>query len=841
VRGDYTARISIAHDDDDGAEAPFVFAIRGKAIASEITLSGNGIAIVDGDDAPREEDFTHLGEADFNGGILDRQFIISNIGELPLDLTGAPLIVITGDHAADFSVSVEPETPLAPFVGQSAFTIHFDPSVVGDRRARIEIVSDDPNHPLFHFAIRGYGYDIAKIALSGNDIAIANGDEAPAPEDGTDFGACDIGAGYRDRSFTIHNTNYGPLYLPGYPPIQFEGEHASEFELISAPDSPVSPMNSSQFTVRFDPAEPGRRMARIVIPNNDPGPSRNPFVFAIAGEGALAPEIETRGNDREIMTGDDTPSTDDHTDFGAVEVRDGVAERVFAIHNLGGAPLELTGLPPITLEGSAAFTIAAQPTNPIAPGDSTSFTLHFDPDAKENFQSRVIIANTDNDENPYSFTIAGEGSGDGALIVRGLGHAIANGDDTPAAEDGTDFGYALAGQERVSHRFFLENTGTAPLRLNMPPYIFLRGENRVDFRIYPDSAPAGSLAPGAIDSFTVAFAPLAGGRRVAELQIFSNDPAAGAYRFALAGEGTFLPDIQIAGKGNRIIATGDTIPSYSDGSDFGAADVDSGYTERTFTIQNQGAGPLILSRIRLEGDSSENFALIGRPDSLVPAGGASTFILSFDPTGRGLHTASIIVESNDPDENPYHFAIQGTGKGRPAIALSGQGSAIAHADREPSAIDGTDFGAAMIAIQPISRRFVIHNQGDEPLILSRSPVRIRGAGAGDFKLETASPPAGTIEPGQTDSFAITFNPQSSGDRRAEIQIASNDPAIPLYIFAIAGVGRTPPDIHVAGSGNRHIPNGDDTPTPADGTDFGQTNLSGEEKQTLFTLFNLGES
>ena len=45
--------------------------------------------------------------------------------------------------------------------------------------------------------------------------------------------------------------------------------------------------------------------------------------------------------------------------------------------------------------------------------------------------------------------------------------------------------------------------------------------------------------------------------------------------------------------------------------------------------------------------------------------GSTTFTVTFNPSALGLRSATVSIANNDADENPYDFAIQGTGTGAP--------------------------------------------------------------------------------------------------------------------------------------------------------------------------------
>ena len=47
--------------------------------------------------------------------------------------------------------------------------------------------------------------------------------------------------------------------------------------------------------------------------------------------------------------------------------------------------------------------------------------------------------------------------------------------------------------------------------------------------------------------------------------------------------------------------------------------------------------------------------------STIAAGGSLTFQVTFAPSATGLRTATVSIANDDPSENPYDFAIQGTG------------------------------------------------------------------------------------------------------------------------------------------------------------------------------------
>ncbi|MEX0641712.1 MAG: choice-of-anchor D domain-containing protein, partial [Pirellulales bacterium] len=151
------ATVNIASDDAN--ENPYEFAIRGNASSTvaEIDLRFGGVSIVDGDLTPAAADGTDFSAARTDGGTITRTFTIANTGTTGLNLTGAPLVSISGADAADFTVTALPTTPIAAVSGTTTFAVRFDPSADGLRTATISIVNSDTNESPYDFAVQGMG------------------------------------------------------------------------------------------------------------------------------------------------------------------------------------------------------------------------------------------------------------------------------------------------------------------------------------------------------------------------------------------------------------------------------------------------------------------------------------------------------------------------------------------------------------------------------------------------------------------------------------------------------------------------------------------------------------
>jgi uncharacterized GH25 family protein len=379
-------------------------------------------------------------------------------------------------------------------------------------------------------------------------------------------------------------------------------------------------------------------------------------------------EMNVRANGVSILNGDTVPVLWDGTDFGAVELAGAPVEQVFIIENNGAATLNLTGDPVVAIGGAQAgdFAVTAQPAAQVAGGESVSFTVAFTPQAAGLRQAVVSIASDDSDENPYTFAIQGTGTvipTAPEMDVAGNGVPIASGDTLPGTEDGTEFGSTAAGGGMVQHTFTIHNSGDAVLNLDG---VAISGGQSDDFWVV--AQPGAQVAAGESVSFTVAFTPQAAGLRQTTVRIGNDDSDENPYTFAIQGTAVITaPEIDVRGNGVSI-ASGDTLPGTEDGTEFGSAAAGDGMVQHTFTIQNSGDGVLNLTGnpvVAISGGQAGDFAVVAQPGAQVAAGESVSFTIAFTPQAAGLRQAVVSIASDDSDENPYTFTIQGTGTAVP--------------------------------------------------------------------------------------------------------------------------------------------------------------------------------
>lgn len=122
-------------------------------------------------------------------------------------------------------------------------------------------------------------------------------------------------------------------------------------------------------------------------------------------------------------------------------------------------------------------------------------------------------------------------------------------------------------------------------------------------------------------------------------------------------------EINVRGAGNNIPNGADT-PYAFNNTIFATTPLNTDSPEKLFTIQNFGLADLNLTGtpvIKIEGTNASDFIITQQATTPVVNGTDVTFKIKFRPTIAGLRSANVRIDNNDSNENPYIFAIEGTG------------------------------------------------------------------------------------------------------------------------------------------------------------------------------------
>jgi len=119
------------------------------------------------------------------------------------------------------------------------------------------------------------------------------------------------------------------------------------------------------------------------------------------------------------------------------------------------------------------------------------------------------------------------------------------------------------------------------------------------------------------------------------------------------------PEIEVTGN-STLISNGASSPNVDDHTDFGSLEWGKPFT-RTFTINSTGGVSLTVGALTVSGPNASDFTVTQLPNSALSGDGSTTFKITFNPSAVGLRSATVQIVSNDIDDDPYEFNIQGTG------------------------------------------------------------------------------------------------------------------------------------------------------------------------------------
>ena len=685
----------------------------------EIDIQGNSVSITSGGSTISSNNFTNLGSANISGATIVRTYTIKNVGGATLTLSGSsPYITISGANSSDFSITGIPSASIAAN-SSTTFQITFNPSASGNRNASISIGNNDANENPYTFAIQGYGFTPSNLVLTGIT--------SPAAANGTYIHQGTIYNFQYWKHQTLNYYIFNDVFSgTSYWNIDVDTDD-SDLDYLFAKDSESgSPQGLSGWTAN----------------TADPAPTGSPII----NDANPTPDISLAGNYIDIINSDVTPSFTDNTNFGSLNTSLGTRTRTFKIHNTGTAVLNLSGSSPyITFGGDAAsdFSITTPPSANISTGDSASFVVTFDPTVAGTRIATLSIASNDPDENPYSFTVQGDGFTVKNLIVSGI--------TTPANINGN-----------YIHQGILNE------------FQYWKHET-LNYYIYNHKFSPGTTLYWNIDNDT----------DDTQSYYYSNnhnEDASPAYVTVWDTSGTNMgaigtPLIVFAGpemdvKGNSIsIADNDPSPSTSDHTDFGSVAATSGTISRTFTIYNTGQNDLNLSgtpKVAVSGTNAVDFTVTAQPTSPVATlTGSTTFTVSFDPSGIGTRSASLSIANDDSDENPYNFSIQGTGLNNAPVANAPSAPTVIEDDTNVALADDIQ-----VADDDGESQTITFTITGGILSIGTTGITFGGSGNGSASF-TAS---GTLAAINTALDAATFTPTANrfGTNAGTIAFKSND-------------------------------------------------------------------
>jgi CSLREA domain-containing protein len=143
----------------------------------------------------------------------------------------------------------------------------------------------------------------------------------------------------------------------------------------------------------------------------------NSFLTAPDACANIVPNTDAFGNNVLIEDGDITPSINDGTLVCGIPIGQNIVTN-YTIKNNGGGIMRLIGPNPVTVVPVTHFTVDSQPSDlELAPGESTIIGIKFAPTAIGQQNAVVNVANKSCDNNPYNFTIQGNGCNPSTAVM----------------------------------------------------------------------------------------------------------------------------------------------------------------------------------------------------------------------------------------------------------------------------------------------------------------------------------------------------------------------------------------------------------------------------------------
>ncbi len=385
------------------------------------------------------------------------------------------------------------------------------------------------------------------------------------------------------------------------------------------------------------------------------------------------------------------------------------------------------------------------------------------------------------------------------IDIQGNGTSIVDGDITPSATDFTVF-TSISINTSTTRTYVIRNTGPGPLTVGT---YTITGANASSFAV--TTPPPTNIAAGGSANIVITFSPTFAGVHNANFTIYNSDTNENPYNFSFQGTSTDSEIHLYYGTPANPIPDNTYSVSVATGTNFGNTTVGTPVI-RTFTIINQGSLPLILTdtpRVRVIGTGAALFSVSQPAVSSVPAGGTTTFTVTFTPLVLGKTVCILSILSNDSDETKYDFTIQGVCVVSSGAEIDVQGNdvSIPDGDITPSTADYTDFGTTFVGV-PITIPFLVYNFGPSNLTFSGGNTIVTAPAGSNF---TITPMAiltsqSFLGGGSVTSFNITFPATTTGTFTGSVVLNNNDSNEGPYNFNVRVTVVAAPTLTVAPGG-----------------------------------------
>ncbi|MDB5323016.1 MAG: choice-of-anchor domain, partial [Phycisphaerales bacterium] len=282
----------------------------------------------------------------------------------------------------------------------------------------------------------------------------------------------------------------------------------------------------------------------------------------------------------------------------------------------------------------------------------------------------------------------------------------------------------------------------------------------------------GPIAAGSSESFTVQVDTSVAGAKSGTISFANSDADENPFNIAVTATVNpappQIPDISVK------LGGADIADNTTAAVDFGSVNQNAAGPTRTFTVFNDGTGPLTIGSLSVPAGFTVIDPLVGP----IAAGGSESFTVRLDTGTAGVKAGDVVITSNDPDEDPFNFAISGTVV---AVVLPSPDISVTMA-RPAGPVDNgnttIEFGNKVVGSRGATRTFRVANVGNAALDLGAVSV------PAGFTL--VDPLVTSIPVGGIATFTVRLDTVSPGTKNGFVSIPSNDPDENPFTFRVVG-------------------------------------------------------
>jgi hypothetical protein len=196
--------------------------------------------------------------------------------------------------------------------------------------------------------------------------------------------------------------------------------------------------------------------------------------------------------------------------------------------------------------------------------------------------------------------------------------------------------------------------------------------------------------------------------------------------------------------------------------DFGSVKIGKKIT-KTLKITNISSRNLVITFSGLEGT---DFNIQGSSSVIIKAKKSYSLKVLCTPTSGGLKTATLEIDSNDPDTPTLEISLTAT------LPATTPDISVAQTSIE--------FGSVKVG-KKTTKTLKIANNGSGDLVITLS-----GLEGTEFSIQGSS--SVTIKGKKSYSLKVLFTPTSAELKTATLEITSNDPDTPVLDRSLSGTG-----------------------------------------------------